>query len=568
MKPKKKHDSAVQKSWMLSALERLMSNPENLLLVETDGEEISRTRFYSSVCALMKFFDEQKFQKNTRIILDIDTRMHWQTFAVWCASQAVSAIACFWSPDMRFRHERNELQEADADKPALVVTGTRERANTWLENDKTQDKIGRTILCITPQNPDDTHQNSQTENILDIDQIIEKYQSDEDVTFARTDDTAARIYTQGSHDNARPVYLSYQHLLDQAEDLQKRLSFDDKSRIFIDLTSPNTASLTLFASCLLCGSILICRSIDNPIQPQLEKYHITHAFLLPQNMIRMKNAIQTPEHVSAPGLKWRKLCLNAGHYSTHPSTSPHKWTRHIIDTICIHPLKNKLFSELQMIISYGNHIESKSAEFFSSLGIAIYNAYTTCEFGFVHLHQFMGNGGFLKSIDAKIHNGVLAVKSKRSSSFISMDDLVFEDESCGLCTRRNFTITLENGTSIDVSPMREILSRNPLIDEIFIFGQNRPYLTALIYLDELPLNSWATSQNLPAGSFEELAQNPKVYCYIRSLVDNCNLRRAPNENIKKIAIIPRRIEDDPRILTPCGLTRRTAVEHRYTPLLK
>ena len=311
------------------------------------------------------------------------------------------------------------------------------------------------------------------------------------------------------------------------DDLLNRFSLDSESRVFIDLTSVHTASLAVFSACLSSGASLICRSVESDILGIIQKYHVTHAFLLPQNLVRMQTSIQTPGDLSMPALKWRKFCLKAGRMNARQAVIRHKWTHSIIQSICVEPLKNKIFDELQAMISYGDHFDVKTAEFYSNLGMVIYNAYTTSEFGFVHLHQFSGKGGYLKSVDARIRNGILAVKSRRGCSYVSMNDLVFEDERCGICTRRNFTVTLSDGTvkNVDVSPMREILARNELIDEIFIFGQDKPYLTALIYLNEKALKVWGEQQKLEETLFEELSKNPKVYSHILGLVEQCGGRR-------------------------------------------
>ena len=114
--------------------------------------------------------------------------------------------------------------------------------------------------------------------------------------------------------------------------------------------------------------------------------------------------------------------------------------------------------------------------------------------------------------------------------------------------------------------MREILRREPLIDDIFIFGAGKPYMTGLVYLNEEALIHWAENMKI-TGAFQELAQDAQVYKHIRGIVDRCNLRRAPHESIQKIAILPCPIEREPRILTPCGLTRRVDVERRYAKML-
>lgn len=500
--------------------------------------------------------------KGTRVVFDIDTLVFWQTFAAWCACQMINAVACIWPPDMRYRHIDKELEDASKNNgfPTPVLVRTYERLNSWLKNDRQNNIIGRKFLCISniPCNPADTQ--FPSENIACFENAVGSSPAP-----ALVDETAARLYSQGSHCDAHPIDLPYTHLQDQADDLKNQFDIDKNARIFIDLHTPHTVVLALFALCAQSGAVFCTKTPDFDTFECIH-HDITHAFLLPSSIDSIRKKIQFPEKTSAAGKKWRRFCLQAGHFNAKHPTNP-KWTRKLINSVCIHPLKNKAFNDLKSLISYGDHFDSKNAEFYTNLGLKVYNAYTVSEFGFVHVHEFMGKGGYFKSIEAKIKNGVLAVKSHRMPNFVNMNDLVFEDERCGLCTHRSCTVTLSSGTAVDVSPMREIIARNPVIDEIFIFGQNRPFLTAIIYLDCSALKTWAASQKIPDAPFAQLAQNPIVYKYILSIVENCNQRRSTFENIQKIAVIPKTLTEDPRILTPTGLTRRTTVEHRYASLL-
>ena len=562
---KKKKKAATQKSWIIAALERLQSEPELPFFIEFGGETLSRKTFFEHVNRLAGFMSANDLGHGTRVIFDIDTHVYWQTFAVWCACQMVDAVACIWPPDMRYRHIEAELNDAISINgfPAPVVVRSMARLNTWLKNDRDKEIEGRKFLYIASNSEDDAAIDSLNAQLPSPTITPFNRANGPTVSPALVDATVARLYTQGSHLDARPVEIPYVHLQEQAEDLKLHFNLDSSARIFIDLHTPHTVVLSLFAACAHTGAVFCCKSPEYDALDCLQ-HDVTHAFLLPTTLENIRKKALSP--ASAAGKKWRQFCLKAGHFNARHSSRP-QWTRSLIDSICIHPLKNKVFCDLKAVISYGDHFNSKTAEFYTDLGITVYNAYTTCEFGFVHIHEFMGKGSYLKSVEVRIRNGILAVKSRRGTHFSNMDDLVFEDERCGICTHRNFSITLSSGTSVDVSPMREIIARHPVIDEIFIFGQDRPFLTALIYLDRDALNRWAQSQKLPPAPFSELAQTPSVYTFIRSIVDDCNLRRSTFENIQKIAVIPRTLAEDPRILTPTGLTRRTTVEHRYASLL-
>lgn len=552
MKAKKKSEANMQKSWMMSALDRLSGqSPDHPLVVQ--GKQIqTRAQMLAAVKSIAGFLQSLGIKRGMRVIFDIDTSLSWRVLASWCACQCIGAISFFWPVDMRFRHESEEMNISDEinGMPSLVLISTPKRAAQWKETDLKNHVEGRTLIDLTGAC-------SEMSDVIAWDEVL----NHEAIAPQICPDNATIVYTQGSHQFERSVYLSLLHLRNEAEDLQNLFQLDMHSRLWADLNTPNTVNLILFAACLQSGATLVCHDQSHSLD-SIRDESVTHAFLLPGTLSKWMHQIKIPEGYSGISRKWRELSLKFSRLRAKQKTI----FAGAIQKACIQPIINTHFPALKAVISYGNHFDADVGNFFSYLDIPIYNAFTMSELGFVHIHAFMGTGGFLKCMDARIKMGILAVKSKREGPFIDSEDLVFEDERCGLCSKRAYVITLQNGAQVDVSPMREILRRDPLIDEIFVFGEGKPYLTGLVYLNEQALTNWANGAK-QKGSFAELAKDAQLYKHIRDIVDRCNMRRAPHESIQKIAILTCPLDRDPRILTPCGLTRRVDVERRYAKIL-
>ena len=552
MKAKKKSEANMQKSWMMSALERLLNQSPDDPLVVQSGHVQTRAQMMTAIKSIAGYLQTLGIKRGMRVIFDIDTSLSWRVLSSWCACQCIGAISFFWPMDMRFRHESEEMHLSDEinGMPSIVFLSTPKRAEQWKQTDQ-KNHVERRVLI------DLTGACNELSDVTAWDELLKA----EAIAPKICPDNATIVYTQGSHQFERSVYLSLLHLRDEAENLQNLFQLDRDSRLWADLDTPNTVNLMLFAACLQSGATLVCHDPSHSLN-SIRDEGITHAFLLPSTLSELIHQIKDPEGYSGMSRKWRELSLKFGRLRAKKKTV----FAGAIQKACIQPLKNTYFPAIRAVISYGNHFEPDTGDFFSYLEIPIYNAYTMSELGFVHIHAFMGTGSFLKCMDARIKMGVLAVKSKREGPFIDSEDLVFEDERCGLCSKRAYAITLENGKQVDVSPMREILRRDPLIDEIFVFGEGKPYLTGLIYLNEKALMNWANGMKQDA-TFAELAQDAQLYKHVRDIVDRCNMRRAPHESIQKIAILTCPLEREPRILTPCGLTRRVDVERRYAKIL-
>lgn len=578
MKNKKKPETASQKSWFLSTLDRLAeAKPEHVLISEfttpQDKRLRTRQRFQTQVKNIAIFLSSLGVTRNTRIIMDIDIGMKWEVFAVWCACQMLGACAVFFPPDMRYRDVKTEIDDADAHNgaPSIAIVGTPERVKKWVTTEADA-AVPRMLICLRNICRDGSQLDALFEWPLPKNIIhFEKIANDTSDTplqpaLVHDDASAAFVFTQGSHQNARRVEISYAHFRAQAEDLQQYFNLSPEDGIAIDQTSPLAVCLFVFAASLYSGASFVCRSPQTEMSDLLAKAGITHAFMLPYEIEKLAILMTSPS--SRLKSRWRQLCLSGGKFRTRNTRKSLKWTGKFIRTLCTNPIREAFMPDIKALISYGNHFNAKHGELLSFVDVPVFNGFTVTELGFVHLHQFTGEGSYFKSVETKVRNGLLSIKSRRSGSYICTDDLVFEDARCGLCSQRNFCVTLDSNIQVNAAPTREILRRHAIIDEIFVFGQNRPFLTALIYLNPEALQTWCANQKLPFHDFETTAQHPQVYNYIRSLVDGCNQRRGPHESIQKFAVLPRSIDQDPRILTPCRLTRPTDVERRYAALIQ
>lgn len=545
--------SDCSKSWIISSLENwVQKSPNEDFFIEYRSEKcvLSRSEFLKRTRKIAHMLDEYGLKPGNRLFIDIDMKMHWEAFATWCAAQILGAEVLFWSPDMRFRFANDETTRGDDHNgyPTMVVLSTPERAKKWNDTDANL-HTSRTLFVLHPND-------NAPANVVPF----KKYQVCPPLeTRQNTRDDAILIYTQGSHQNARCIRLSLSHLWTQVQELDEIFPFHTQDPIAIDLTSIHSVSIVLFAAAVRFGNAFVCRSLNHSMLSILRDDHVTWGFCLPTTLRQIVDEIQTTKSLWQQSR--RRFALQLAKYRRR---NPNSKFVGLIDKTCVQPIKNHLFPNLKALVSYGNHFHAKAAEVASYLNIPVYNAYTCTEFGFVHVHAFMGAGHFLAHVEPIIKNGILSLRSNQTT--VCMDDLVFVDVQCGLCTHRPHQIQFDDGKKVDVASTREWLRQHPLVGDIFIFGENRPFLTALIYLNKKNLLDWAQTHKI-SGNFEALTQNPHVYQCIHDVIEKSNQRRSSREAIQKFALLRRTLDEDPRILTPCQLTRLTEIEHRYAALI-
>ena len=125
-----------------------------------------------------------------------------------------------------------------------------------------------------------------------------------------------------------------------------------------------------------------------------------------------------------------------------------------------------------------------------------------------------------------------------------------------------------NAAGKNISP-QEIETRlryEQLISQAVVVGDGRPYLTALLTLDEEALHEWAAHHGR-SGSVEALASDPEVLQEIADSVERVNREHARVEGIKRWHLLPHDLTVAGGELTPTLKVKRQFVAERYRDII-
>lgn len=107
----------------------------------------------------------------------------------------------------------------------------------------------------------------------------------------------------------------------------------------------------------------------------------------------------------------------------------------------------------------------------------------------------------------------------------------------------------------------------PYVGQVVVHGDGRPYVTALLTLDEEAIRSWAKENGLGDLSPRELAGHERVRALLQTYVDRLNSALASYETVKRFAVLPKDLSLEEGELTPSLKVKRKVVEHKYRSLL-
>lgn len=138
-----------------------------------------------------------------------------------------------------------------------------------------------------------------------------------------------------------------------------------------------------------------------------------------------------------------------------------------------------------------------------------------------------------------------------------------EDGRLVITGRKKDLIITSGGKNIGPQEIEaRIKARCPLVAEIVMHGDRRPYCTALVWLD--PEMAGAAH---PGAELAQVARLPAVYDEIWAAVCAVNETLPPYATIKRIALLGEEITQASGLLTPSLKVKRSAVAERHGPIL-
>src|SRR6266511_1910106 len=246
----------------------------------------------------------------------------------------------------------------------------------------------------------------------------------------------------------------------------------------------------------------------------------------------------------------------------------------LADRLVYSKVKDKLGGRLRLGISGGAPLAQEIAEFFHALDILILEGYglsectTGCsvnrpghvKFGTVGLPlprfevEIAPDGEILIRsetvfagyyADEEATRGVLDADGWLHSGDIGELD---EDGFLVITDRKKDIIVTAGGKNVAPQNLENALKSAKLVSQALVIGDRRPYLVALISLDE-----------------EEAAGMPaeELQAAVEEIVEGVNRNRSRYEQIKRFSIVPRDFSAEEGELTPTMKVKRRVVEQNF-----
>ncbi|HEU0203432.1 MAG TPA: long-chain fatty acid--CoA ligase [Burkholderiaceae bacterium] len=132
---------------------------------------------------------------------------------------------------------------------------------------------------------------------------------------------------------------------------------------------------------------------------------------------------------------------------------------------------------------------------------------------------------------------------------------------------RDIIITA-GGKNVTPSEIENELKFSPYITDAVVIGDRRPYLTALIMIDQDNVEKYAQDNDVPFSNYASLTRASEIIALIQGEIDRVNRKFARVEQIKRFQLIDRRLTAEDEELTPTMKLKRALVHRKYSELIE
>ena len=134
--------------------------------------------------------------------------------------------------------------------------------------------------------------------------------------------------------------------------------------------------------------------------------------------------------------------------------------------------------------------------------------------------------------------------------------------------RKKDLIITAAGKNIAPQVLENMLKYSPWISQAVVIGDRRPYLTALITLDQEKVTQFAEQKSIPFSDFAELSRHPDIQQLVDNAVAETNEQLAKVEQIKKWKVLERDFAQEHDEMTPTMKVRRRAITQKYDDVIE
>jgi long-chain acyl-CoA synthetase len=412
-------------------------------------------------------------------------------------------------------------------------------------------------------------------------------------TLAAAADVATIIYTSGTTGRPKGVELSHGNFVDLALNAIAELGEQvcpPGSRTLLFMPLAHVFARFIEVLVVPAGAILGHTPDAKTLVPDFGTFRPTFILSVPRVFEKVYNSA---EQKAAEGGKrgiFQRAAKTAIVYSRALDTpqGPGPWLRlqhKVADVLVLHKLRALLGGQARWAISGGAPLGERLGHFYRGMGLTILEGYGLTEttaptnVNVPNKTKIGTVGPPLPGTSIRIADdgevlvkGVQVFRGYHDDPAASADALDADgwfrtgdlgsldaDGYVRITGRKKEIIVTAGGKNVAPAVLEDRLRGHPVVSQVVVVGDARPFIGALITLDAEALPGWLATRGLPAMDVTTASTDPQVLAHLDRAVERANRAVSRAESIRKFVVLTTDFTVDNDYLTPSLKVKRDRV---------
>jgi long-chain acyl-CoA synthetase len=571
-------------------------------------QDVTARQFTDDVTALAKGLIAARIAVGDRVALMSRTRYEWTVadYAIWSAGATTVPIYETSSA------EQVEWILADSGARALIVE-TQAHLQTAAESLPAAPHVTRVWQIESPAGPAGQGEDSAGLAVPGHPVPVEPLTtlaaagagiSDDEMHQRRRSrhaaDLATIIYTSGTTGRPKGCELSHGNLLADVRNVMRgwlpAIFETPGAATLLFLPLAHSFARIIQVGCLESGVVLGHTPSVATLLPDLAAFRPTFILAVPRVFEKVYNGAEQRASASpVRGRIFRAAARTAVAWSQASGTdaaapsggpgAPLRLQHALFDRLVYAKLRGAVGGKVRYAVSGGGPLGERLGHFFRGAGITILEGYGLTESSAAATvnrpdHIKLGSVGQpLPGVSVKIADDgeiflagptifhgywrndeataeVMADGWLRTGDIGELDD----DGFLRVTGRKKELIVTAGGKNVAPAVLEDRIRAHPLVSQVLVVGDARPYVASLITLDEESVEIWkAKIPRLQGLTMAEIAESPELRAELQGAVDEGNKAVSRAEAVRRFRVLPGDFTEQGGHLTPSLKVRRNVI---------
>ncbi|OEJ27243.1 long-chain fatty acid--CoA ligase [Streptomyces agglomeratus] len=540
--------------------------------------DVTATEFLAEVRAAAKGLIAAGVQPGDRVALMSRTRYEWvqMDFAIWSAGAVTVPVYETSSAE--------QVQWILGDSGAVAVIVESDGHTAAVESVRDRLPALKHVWQIDRDG---------VQQLRDSGADVTDETVDERSASAKADDPATIVYTSGTTGRPKGCVLSHRSFFAECGNAVERLKplfRTGECSVLLFLPAAHVFGRLVEIAAVMAPIKLGCVPDIKNLTDELASFRPTLILGVPRVFEKVYNSARAKAQADGKGKIFDKAADTAIAYSRAIGTPQGpslglKLKHKLFDKLVYSKLRAVLGGRGEYAISGGAPLGERLGHFFRGIGFTVLEGYGLTESCAATAfnpwdRQKIGTvgqplpGSVVRIADdgeVLLHgehlfsgywNNEAATAEALTDGWFHTGDIgtLDEDGYLAITGRKKEIIVTAGGKNVAPAVIEDRIRAHALVAECMVVGDGRPFVGALVTLDEEFLGRWAAEQGKPAGSTAaSLRDDAELLAVVQQAVNEGNAAVSKAESVRKFRVLPSQFTEEAGHITPSLKLKRNVV---------